>query len=85
MNNMQEIKTKLVEFNGGHEIASPMGNGVTDGITTCSCGAQWRTWYSRYGLEWRALNEQAEVHDQEAAKLPGGYGVDYEGNLFETR
>ena len=79
--NKQEIKKLLVKFYKKHNIASPMGNGVTDGITTCSCGAWWHTWYTNYGLQWKALNEEAKNHDKEEKALPEGYGIDYEGNL----
>jgi len=83
---MNEIETKaqFVEFFRNHKVSSPHDFPInaTDGITTCSCGARWRTFYSRYGLEWKPLNEQATAHDEAQATLPDGYGLDMEGNLF---
>jgi len=52
-----------------HKVSSPMGNGITDGITTCSCGARWRTYYSAQGLEWIPLNEQCAAHDEAMSQI----------------
>ncbi len=83
--NENEIKAKFVEFFAKHQISSPHGSPVnaTDGVTTCSCGARWHTYYSHHGLEWKPLNEQATAHDAAQAALPDGYGLDMEGNLFK--
>ena len=85
--NENEIKAKLIEFHRNHQISSPHSTfgrvGTNDGTTICSCGARWHTFYSRYGLEWTPLNEQATAHDQAQAMLPDGYGLDMEGDLFK--
>jgi len=79
-----EIRDKFVKSYEEHKMSSPHDGPVraTDGITICSCGARWRTFYSRLGLEWKPLNEQCDMHDAAQAALPADYGLDQEGGLF---
>lgn len=54
-----------------HNISNPVGvGGVTSGTATCSCGATWRVWYSRQGMEWEAQNDKCATHDEEMSKVP---------------
>ncbi len=54
-----------------HVLRNPVGvGGITSGTATCSCGALWRVFYARNGMEWQPLNDQCATHDQAMAQLP---------------
>ena len=44
----------------GHIMSDISGN---SGHQTCTCGAEWKFWYSRYGLEREPVNDLARYHD----------------------
>ena len=81
----QLIRKQLKTFFAAHSISSPHDRPVNtnDGVTICSCGARWHTFYSRHGLEWKPLNDQCAIHDAAQAKLPIGYGLSGDGALFK--
>ncbi len=45
-----------------HVISTPReaGRGLTEWVAECSCGALFQCFYSKYGLEWKPLNKEAE-------------------------
>lgn len=49
----------------GHVMSDISGN---SGHQTCSCGAEWKFWYSRYGLEREPVNDLARNHDTDAVR-----------------
>ncbi len=62
--------TEQAKIRKQHVIRNPVGTGgVTSGIATCACGATWRVFYSRYGMEWVPQNDRCATHDQAMAQL----------------
>ena len=49
----------------GHVMSDISGSA---GHQTCSCGAEWKFWYSRYGLEREPVNDLAKYHDTDATR-----------------
>lgn len=90
---MDLVLEQLNRFENEHRIYSPHGESgkaghVTDGVTVCSCGAKWRTYYSAKGLEWIPLNDLCQDHDDIELALPrcmncgGKLGYDETGSVF---
>lgn len=83
-----KISRQIWGFHRRHVIKSPMGHGITDGVTICSCGAKWHTWYSKTGLEWNPLDDKCQSHDRAESKLPkcpacnSTLTIDMEQNVF---
>ena len=89
--NAQQAKTNIKKFYRKHRV-QPMEHGITDGYTTCSCGAEWRTYYSAGNhYTWSKLNAKCESHDIAQAQLPscprcgvGALGIDGEMLFCDT-
>ncbi len=46
-----------------HVISTPReaGRGLTGWVAECTCGALFKCFYSKYGLEWKPLNKEAQT------------------------
>ena len=69
MNATQQKINQYKKFHAAHKI-DPMPRGTMSGHSMCSCGASWKTYYSRHGLEWIALNDECKKHNEAGLQLP---------------